>query len=143
MEERGIRFDAGGQQGVHQAIIVGDALFVGLAGAVREDARPGDRETVSLHAHRFHELHVLRVAMVLIRRDIAGLPHGDVSGLVREGVPNGGLASVLLDGAFHLVGGGGASPEEGVREAAVIFRISRRGGSGDRRGAEPQGGGSG
>ena len=48
-----------------------------VAGAIRKHARPGDRETVGLHAQRFHELDVLRVAMVLVHRDIAGVSHGD------------------------------------------------------------------
>jgi len=134
MEQRGIRLDAGGQQGVHQALVEGDALFVRLPGAVGEDARPGDGETVGLHAQRFHELHILRVAMVLVHRDIACVAHGDVPGLVREGVPDGRLASVFLNGAFHLVGSGGASPEETIREPVVIFPVgfSLRGGGGAR-----------
>ena len=118
MEECGIGFDAGGQQCVHQAIVIGDALFVGVAEAIREDPRPGDRETVGLHAQRLHELDVLREAMVLIDRDIAGLALGYLAGLVRKGIPDRGFASVLLGGAFHLVGSGGASPQEGVGEAA-------------------------
>ena len=136
MEERGIRLDAGCQQRIHQPLVVGDALFVGLAGAVRKDARPGDGEPVGLHPEPLHELNVLGVAMVLIHRDVAGIAMRDTPGLVRVGVPHGGLAPVFLGGAFYLVSGGGAAPKERIREAAIILRARfplsrrRRGGGG-------------
>jgi len=64
--------------------------------------------------------------MVLIYRNIAGVAIGNMSGLVRESVPNRGFAPVFMGGAFYLVGGGGAAPEEGIREAVGILGIGFR-----------------
>src|SRR5579863_2060758 len=50
--------------------------------------------------------------MVGVVGDVAGFAVKGFAGSVRKGVPDGGLAAVFGDGAFNLVGGGGASPQE-------------------------------
>ena len=45
--------------------------FVDAARALGKDARPCDREAISLHAEGLHQLHVTLVKMIVIVRDVA------------------------------------------------------------------------
>ena len=79
---------------------------------VGEDAGPGEGEAEGLDAEVAHERDVLRIAVVEVVGDVAGIAVGGLAGGVREGVPDGGAAAVFVDGAFDLIGGGGGAPEE-------------------------------
>ncbi len=112
MEERAVGLDAGVEQRVDELVVEVDALLVRLAGAVGEDARPGDGEAEGLQTHALHHLDVLRVAVVEVVGDVAGVAVGGLAGGVGEGVPDGDAAAAFVDRAFHLIGRGGGAPEE-------------------------------
>ena len=88
MKERDVRVNIVCQQFVNHALVIGEAFFVGLAGAVGEDARPGDREAVDFHAQILEQLHVFFVEMIGIIGDIAGVSLKSLARRVRESVPD-------------------------------------------------------
>ena len=70
--------DAGFQQTIHELIVEGEALGVGHGIiAVREDARPGDREAVGLQPKLLHQRHILGPAPVVIAGGLAVVAVGD------------------------------------------------------------------
>ncbi len=73
VEERAVGLDVGGEELVDEAVVEVEALGVGRAGALREDARPGDGEAVGLEAEGLHELDVFFVAVVVVVGDVAGV----------------------------------------------------------------------
>jgi hypothetical protein len=90
--------DPGAQQGVHQAAVEVQALWVGLAGALGEDPWPGDREPVGRRAEVPQQGDVLLVAVVVVVGHSAGVAVGDVAWGVGVGVPDGGALAVLVPG---------------------------------------------
>ncbi len=62
--------DALGQERVDHPVIMGDARGVDLAVTVRDDPGPGDGEAVGIQPQLCEELHVLGVAVVMVRGDI-------------------------------------------------------------------------
>ncbi len=124
MEEGAEGLDVSGEESVDEAFVEVDAFGVGRAGALRENARPGDGETEALRPEALHQLDVLRIAVIEVVGDIAGLALKSFVGRVGEGIPDGGAAAGFVDRAFNLVGGGRGAPDEVVGEAV------RRGGKG-------------
>ena len=116
VEEGAVGLNVVGEQFVDEAVVEVEALGVGCAGALRIDARPGDGEAVGLEAEGLHESDVFFVAMVVIVGDVAGVSVVGLAGGVGEGVPDGGAATVFVDCAFDLIGGGGGAPEEAFRK---------------------------
>ena len=54
--------------------------------------------------------------MEVVAGDVTRVALGDLALRVREIVPDGSAAAALLGSAFDLVGGGGGSPQEAIRE---------------------------
>ena len=100
------------KQFVDDAIVEIEALRIGLAGAVGENARPRDRQAKAFAAEALQRLNVFLVEMIEIVGDVAGVAVVRFAGSVRERVPDRRLASVFVDRAFDLIGGGGAAPEK-------------------------------
>src|SRR5262245_3382009 len=117
--ERRVRLDAGRQQLVDEAAVEVDALRVRRAGAVREDARPGDREAIGVRADIAHERHVVRIAMVGVVRDVAVVAVLDQARRVGVPVPDRFAFAVLVPRPLDLVRGGGHTPGEPVRKPAA------------------------
>ena len=114
MIEADPRLDAGGQQRIDQAVVEGEARLICRAPAGRQNARPGDREAISPYPEVAHQRDVLREAMVMIARDVAGITVGDAAFLTAERVPDAGPAAVLADRPLDLIARGGNAPHEVV-----------------------------
>ena len=117
VEEGAEGLDAGGVESVGEVLVEVEAFRVGRSGAGGEDARPCDGEAKAFDAEVLHEGDVFFVAVVEVVGDVGGLALEGFAGGMGEGVPDGGAASVFVDGAFDLVGGGGGAPEKVLREA--------------------------
>ena len=95
MEHRHDRDDVVGQQFVDQPVIEGDTRRILGPVAVRDDARPRDREAVGLQPHLRHQGDVFDVAVVMVGCDaIVGGPLG----VVGAGVLNRWSLPVLVPG---------------------------------------------
>src|SRR5690606_8392831 len=116
VKHRDVRLDTFGEHRVDEAVVEGDALRVHGAGAVGEDARPGEGEPVVFDAELPHEREVLFVAMVVIASDVEGVAIGDLSGNAREAIPDGFAFAVREGGALDLGSGGGDAPGEVPRK---------------------------
>ena len=117
--EGGPGLQAAFQHAVHQARIEIQALFVGLAAHLGEDARPGDREAVGVQSHVAADVEVFRPAVVVVAGD---KPVGTVLDSTWRGgetVPDRFDPAVFLAGAFDLVRRGGAAPQEVGGEIAA------------------------
>src|SRR5262249_61271625 len=97
MGGRGGRLHPGGEQFIDEAVVEVEPLLVGLAGAFRENPRPGDREPVRLGADRLHQRYVFLVPVVVVIRDVAVVAVFDVAWRVREHVP----IDMPLPSSFH------------------------------------------
>ena len=73
MIERDERLDVVLQQLIDDAIVKVDALLIGLALAVRHDARPRERDARGIQPEVGHQRDVVAIAMIEIARDIAGI----------------------------------------------------------------------
>ena len=109
--QRQPRQDVGIQQLVRQPLVEVDALRVDRT-AVGAHPRPRGREAVRLEPHRLHERHVVAVQVVVVARDVAVVGVDDGARHPGVRVPDRVASSVLVCGAFDLVGGGGGSEEE-------------------------------
>ncbi len=117
--ERDDRADAGVEQLVDEPVVEREPEGVGGAGAVGLDARPRDREPVGLEPEALHERDVLRHAVVVVARDLAGVAVRDLARGRGEGVPDGLAAAVLLGRALDLVARGGGAEEEALGEGEL------------------------
>ena len=111
------RLDAGVEQGVDEALVEVEAGLVDGAGPRGQDARPADAEAVGARPQLGHEPDVLRVAVVVVARDVARAAVGDRTRPSGEGVPDRRASAVLGGGSLDLVGRGGEAPREVRREA--------------------------
>src|SRR4029079_2955545 len=116
MVQRRERRDAVSQQLVDKAVVEIEALWIWRAGAFREDARPGNRESIGLCAERLHQLNVFLVQAIMVGRGIAVALIGDGARRVGEAVPDRWAAAVLVHGSFDLIGGGRRAPQKIVRK---------------------------
>ena len=122
--KRGVRLDVSLQQLVDEPRIEIDALLVDAAGALGEDASPGDAESVGVDAQLGHQRDVLFVAPVVIAGDIASLIEPGVAGSVRETVPDTATGAVGGGRAFDLVGRGGRAPQETVGKLVGLAHLA-------------------
>ena len=127
---------ASGQQSVDQPIIISQAFGIGLSPAIRKDAGPGDREAIGLDAQRLQKGDILLIAMIAVAGDITRVAIGDLSRRVRENVPVGQPATILLGRALDLIGGRCRAPQEAVREMQRVHRAVRDGRAGLGAGAD-------
>ena len=123
--------DTGGEQVVDVAAVMIEAGLVHGADAVREDARPRQRETVGIEARLAHQRDIgerLR-AIVGVDGDVGVvLPADDGLGnavAVGVDVPLGKAAAVVAGVAFHLEGAGGGAPKEFAGGLRVRHRVLR------------------
>jgi hypothetical protein len=112
------RGDAGLQQTVDQLVVEGQALGVHRAVAVRDDARPGDRQAVGVDAQPAHQGDVLAPAVVVVAGHVAVVAAGGLPRGVREGVPDRRRAAVLRHGPLDLVRRGGRAHRKSCGSAA-------------------------
>src|SRR4030095_14183072 len=119
--ERRERRDAAGHEVVEEPVVEVEALRIWRAGALREYARPGNREPIRTGGERLHRPHVVSISVVVIVGDIAVVVVADLSRRVRERVPDRRAAAILADGAFDLIGGGGGAPEKSRGKGARGF----------------------
>ena len=106
------RLDASVEQGVDQALVEVEARLVDGAGPRGQDARPADAEPVCARPELGHQTDVLRVAVVVVARDVARAAVRDRARSAREGVPDRRSSTVLGGSPLDLVGGGGEAPGE-------------------------------
>ena len=104
--ERRERLDAVGEQLVDEPVVEVEALRVRRAVALREHARPRDREAIGLDAQRLHQLHVLLVAMVVVVGDVARWPLLTSCRACARTCPRPTAAAVFGGGALDLIRGG-------------------------------------
>ena len=116
MIQRRERRDAVRQQFVDKAVVEIEAFWIWRAGAFREDARPGNRESIGLCAQRLHQLDVFLVQVIMVGRGIAVAVVGDGPGRVGEAVPDRWAAAVLVHGPLDLIGRGRRAPQKTVRK---------------------------
>ena len=91
-----------------QVVVELHTLGVDLAGAVGEDAAPGDGETDAVDAELFAQLQIDGILVVEVRSGIGG----EAALGLQEVVP-GNLALTVSAGlAFYLVGSGGAAKDK-------------------------------
>ena len=134
--ERRVRLDAVREKFIDETVVEIETLRIGLTSALREHARPGDREPIPLHAQALHQLNVFFVPVVVVVGHIAVGVVCDLSRRVRKRVPDRRSPAVLGGGAFNLVRRRCRAPQEalGKRAAGGLFRGLRGGRGGSRRG---------
>ena len=93
--ERDIRLNACSQQRIDKAAVPRKALDVHRAGAARDNARPGNRETVGLQVHGLEQLDVLRPAVVAVAGNVAGVTVHNAARRMGKGIPDGNAAASL------------------------------------------------
>ena len=94
-----------------------EALRVRRPDPFGKHAGPCDREAVGLRAQRLHQANVFLVAMIMVVGDVGIAAGRQFARRVSETVPDRRTASVLVHGAFDLIGRGGRSPSEVARKA--------------------------
>src|SRR5262249_13532289 len=88
----------------------------------RHDPWPGDREPEGVQPELAHQPDVVRIPVVEVARDLAGVTGADPAGRRTEPVPDALAAPVLVHRSFDLVGGGRRTPDEVGREVVVHGR---------------------
>ena len=117
---------------VEHAVVEGEARLVrGFFVAAGEDTRPSDGETEDLKAHLREQGDVFAVAVVEVDAlqlevILGGFGGARVQAAGGQHILQAGALAVFVPGAFELVGGGGASEEEAVRERAERLRLGQR-----------------
>jgi hypothetical protein len=135
VEQSDVRFQARCLTRVQQAVVEGDAFRVGFRpSSFRKQAGPGQGEAKGGRAERGRGCQVGREAVVEVVGDVARVAAVDVTGGVREGVPDGGAPAAGVDGALDLVGRRRRAEEEwwrvgvgGWMSAGVFFVEGRSG----------------
>jgi len=106
---------------VDDVMVVGDALRVLGAVAVRNNAGPGDREAELLETHLRHQRDVFLVVMIMVAGDfpVAGAGHD------RSRVLDARSLAVFLPRAFTLIRAAGCAPQEipGERFQYCVFHF--------------------
>ena len=113
------RVDAAGEELVDEAVVEGEARFVGATRPLRQHPGPGDREPVGAQTEIGHERDVLAIPVVVIAGDVAGVAVPHPPRRVGEPIPDALSATVLVDGPFDLIRGGRRPPDEAGRELTV------------------------
>ena len=114
--ERDIGLDPCRKQRIDQPVIPGKARRVDCPCALREDARPGNREPVRLQMHLFHQCNILCPAVVAVAGDIPGIAVPCFARRMAEGIPDGQSPATLLYCTLDLIGCGCRAPDEIFRK---------------------------
>lgn len=112
MVKRRIGLDAARLAAIDEAVVEIQPLLVDRPETIRNDARPGDGETIGLDTHVLDEIEILLPAIIMIAGNIAIVTLEDMARHIAEGVPDGGLAAIRLRGAFDLERGGRDAEQE-------------------------------
>jgi hypothetical protein len=79
----------------------GGSHLVEIAGAVGEEAGPGQGQAEVSDAHGLHEGNIVQVFVVKVGGDVGGLVVVDLAGCGAEGVPDAGAAPALVRRALR------------------------------------------
>ena len=104
------------QQAVNQLVIESDARFVHLAGSLRQNPRPGNREAVIPDAVGRHQGHVFPETVIVVTGDPAVGVIADCVGLLAELVPVARAFPILIPCAFYLKRGCCGAPDKILRK---------------------------
>ena len=116
MMQRDERLDALGDALVDELVIVGDALLVHGADAIRDDARPGNGDADAVDAEGLAEAQILLVLMIEVAGRVAVIA---APGAVQILIPGAGAAAILRRRTLDLIGRRGAAEDKALRK---IFR---------------------
>src|SRR5258708_5048185 len=103
-------------QGIDQPAVVVHAFSISRAGTRWLNARPGNREAIAVQVHRTHQSDVFFPAVKRIASHVAAVTILDLSGSMREVVPDRFALAVFVPCAFDLVRSRGSAPEEILRK---------------------------
>src|SRR5207302_2613687 len=102
--ERDERHNARAKQTIYQMVVEVESSGAGAARALREDAWPGDGETVRLQPQVLHDGDVTAPAVVMIVGDIARVTVEHAARHMRKPVPDRLATTVLAHRPFDLIG---------------------------------------
>jgi hypothetical protein len=114
--------DARLQESVDDAVVVVQALLVHPAGAVRQDARPAQRQPVGVQAELLHQGDVVAIPVVGVARHVARDVLEHLPRCVPKGVPDRRPLPVLVPPSLDLERTGGDAELESGREDQFIHR---------------------
>src|SRR5262249_706063 len=98
--------------------------------AVRQHARPGDREAEAVEPELLHQRNVFRIAVVEVARDLAGIAVANVPRCRAKAIPHALTTSVLVAGTLDLIRRGCGTPYEVRGEVVHVRPLVTFGGAG-------------
>src|SRR5580693_1746758 len=116
MIERHPRLDVALEHLVDNAVVEVEALLINGTLAVGHDARPRERDSRGVQTEVLHQRDVVRVAVVEVARDVAGLARLNLAGGVREAIPDGFALVVYVPAALDLIRRAGGAPQKILRK---------------------------
>ena len=111
MVQRHERFDAMREAGVDELVVVVDAFLVDLALALRQDARPRNRDADAVDAEFLAEREIFGIFMIEIARGVGREAAARTFHIL---IPRAGAAAVLRRRALDLIGRRRAAEDEVV-----------------------------
>src|SRR5207302_4014976 len=94
---------AGCEQFVDETVVEVQAASIDGRAAVRQNARPRDREAIRIEAQGGHERDVLAIAAVVVARDVPAAPVLDHARAAAELIPDRGLLAVSVVRSLDLI----------------------------------------
>src|SRR4051794_9592933 len=120
VKQRCERLDAIRKQLVDQPVVEVEPCLVDVAASLRQHAWPRDREAEHVEPELLHQADVVRVAVVEVARDRAGVAAPNLAGGRTKAVPDALAAAVYMRRAFDLVRGRRRTPDEVGGERARV-----------------------
>ncbi len=117
------RFDTRFEQCVDQMLVKREASFVDRTRAIRNDARPRDREAIGFQADLLHDIHVVAIAVIMVAGDVSSMIAEDGSWLPAHHIPNAGTFSIVVTSSFYLISGSRRPPCKSIWEAGTRSRF--------------------
>ena len=114
MVQRYVRLDAVFAQRLHERTVILYTFFIDFPYALRQNARPGNRKTVSLHAQAFQQAHVLFEPLVRAAGGLRVAAFEDAALAAAEHVPHRIGAAVFGGAALDLKSGRRRAPHKGA-----------------------------
>ena len=102
VEKRQPGLNISGKEFIDEAFVKVETFFIDGAAPIRNDARPGRRESIRLDAQSANESDVAFIEMIVIDSAVSGLVHDNRPGPAREGVPHARGAAVFGDVRLRL-----------------------------------------
>src|SRR5699024_5320482 len=115
------RCDSGGQQPVDEAVVVVEArrVHARVGARPRDDASPGDRESVAIDTETGEQRDVLVEPVVAVRSRFCRAAVDDVAGGVDEVIPDGAPATICGACSFDLEGGRGRGEAQSCQRLGI------------------------